>query len=210
MDQHETSPETGAVSVRAGQKRALIAELSSVVALGVSFLALSIGAYQARLMNMQTQLMQSQARASVWPYISIGYSLRDEGEKTGYAWEIINDGVGPARIESVTLSLDGKPVQTWKEVFHALFGDEKVLATYSRINGKVLPPDTNRDTTIEAVRIPALEQAKVFYAAQDRLKMTICYCSVYDECWIANRQDPKTKKVDRCETSGTVQFEEKL
>jgi hypothetical protein len=53
-------------------------------------------------------------------------------------------------------------------------------------------------------------QAKVFYAAQDRLKMTICYCSVYDECWIANREEPKTQKVDRCESSGTVQFEEKL
>lgn len=188
----------------------MTAEVSSLVALGTSFFALALGAYQARLMNRQTELMQTQSRASVWPYLSIGYSISDAGERRGYVWQIDNDGVGPARIESVTMNLDGKPVGSWKEVFRALYGDAHVLATYSQIYGKVLPPNTNRETTIEAVHITDMEQARIFYAAQSRLEMTICYCSVYGECWLAHRQTPKVDPVERCETSGTVQFEQKM
>jgi len=192
------------------RRRGLIAEFGSLFALAISFLALGLGVYQARLMNIQTQLMQTQARASVWPSLSIGYAINDEGEKRGYTWEINNDGVGPARIESVTMSLDGKPLRSWDEAFHVLFGDARVLATYSQIYGKVLPPNTNRETTIEAVRILDMEQAKLFYAAQKRFEMTICYCSVHAECWIARRQTPGAQSVDRCDTSGTVQFEEQM
>jgi len=209
MDQHKPDEPSNSGS-STNRKRSLIAESSSALALAVSFLALSLGAYQARLMNVQTRLMQSQARASVWPYISIGYSISDAGEKPGYTWEINNDGVGPARIESVTLNLDGKPVRSWKEVFHALFGDATVLANYSQIFGKVLPPNTNRPTTIEAVRILSLDQARIFYAAQNRFDMAICYCSVYDDCWIAHRQQPEVQVVDHCDASSVVQFEKQM
>ena len=42
-------------------------------------------------------------------------------------------------------------------------------------------------------------QAVAFWrAAQTRLRVVICYCSVYDECWIADdgRTDPEA--VPRC------------
>jgi hypothetical protein len=210
MDEEKTSQPPESASTKASVKRALMTQFSSVLALGASFLALSIGAYQARIMNVQTQLMQKQARAAVWPYISIGYSISDQGEKLGYTWEIDNDGVGPARIQSVTMSLDGKPMHSWDEVFKAIFGNAAVPATYTQFDGKVIAPNTNRETTIDAMRILTLEQAKVFYKAQDRFKMAICYCSVYDECWIANRQESQVLPVDRCDTTGTVQFEEKM
>ena len=191
-------------------KRERITELSSVTALAFSFLALTVGAYQARLMNAQTQLMQSQSRASVWPYLSIGYSINDQGEKRGYTWEISNDGVGPARIQSVVMSVDNKSARNWGDVFHALFGNDPVDATYSQIFGRVLAPNTNRDTTIEAVHLTNLAQAKIFYAEQNRLQMEICYCSVYNECWVARRQDPQVEPVDHCTTLDKVQFEQHM
>jgi hypothetical protein len=162
MDEEKTKQPPESAGTRALIKRALVTKFSSVLALGASFLALSIGAYQARIMNVQTQLMQKQARAAVWPYISIGYSISDQGEKLGYTWQIDNDGVGPARIESVTMSLDGKPMHSWDEVFRAIFGNAAVPATYTQFDGKVIAPNTNRETTIDAMRILTLEQAKVF------------------------------------------------
>jgi hypothetical protein len=191
-------------------RRALIAEISSLFALAVSFLALGLGIWQARLMSEQTRLMQQQARAGVWPYLSIGYALVADGDKRGYTWRIDNDGVGPARIESVTLTLDGKPLEHWKDVFRALYGDVPVQATYSQIYGKVLPPSTNRETTIEAVHIPDPAQAKTFFEAQSRIEMSICYCSVYDDCWIARRQSPAQEPVARCDATGAKQFEPNL
>jgi hypothetical protein len=189
-------------------RRALIAEISSLFALAISFLALGLGLWQARLMSEQTRLMQQQARAGVWPYLSIGYALVADGDRRGYTWRIDNDGVGPARIESVTLTLDGKPLEHWKDVFRALYGDAPVHATYSQIYGKVLPPSTNRETTIEAVHILDPEQAKTFFEAQSRIEMTICYCSVYDDCWIAHWQKTKSDPVDRCDENRPDAFED--
>jgi hypothetical protein len=194
---------------RTASKRARFAELGSIAALATSLFALSLSAYQARLMNEQTRLMQNQSRASVWPYVAIGYRINDEGESRGYTWQISNDGVGPARIESVTMTLDGKPVRHWRELFRALFGDADVPATYSQVYGRVLPPSTNRETTIDALHLLDMAQAKAFFAAQDRIEMTICYCSVYDDCWIARKQNPNVEPAARCDRSG-AQFEEKL
>jgi hypothetical protein len=209
MDPRETDEPVEAARERTARSRARIAEVGSIVALATSFLALSLSAYQARLMNEQTRLMQSQSRASVWPYVAIGYSINDEGGDRGYTWQISNDGVGPARIESVTMTLDGKPVRHWRELFRALFGDADVPATYSQVYGRVLPPSTNRETTIDALHLTDMAQAKAFFAAQDRIDMTICYCSVYDDCWIARKQDPIVQPAASCERSGE-QFEEKL
>jgi hypothetical protein len=209
MDPREHDEPREPARDRTERKRARITELGSIVALATSFLALSLSAFQARLMNEQTRLMQSQSRASVWPYVAIGYAINNEGANRGYTWQIGNDGVGPARIESVSVTLDGKPVHHWREVFHALFGDAAVPATFSQIYGRVLPPSTNRETTIDALHLTDMQQAKAFFAAQDRIDMTICYCSVYDDCWIARKQDPNVQPAARCEKTGE-QFEEKL
>jgi len=209
MDDDDRNEPAETPRQRTDRKRARFAELGSIVALATSFLALSLSAYQALLMNEQTRLMQSQSRASVWPYVAIGYSINDEGENRGYTWQISNDGVGPARIESVTMTLDGKPVRRWRELFRALFGDADVPATYSQVYGRVLPPSTNRETTIDALHLTDMAQAQAFFAAQDRIDMTICYCSVYDDCWIARKHDPNVQPTPRCEKNDE-QFEEKL
>jgi hypothetical protein len=209
MDPRDAAAAADSATDRADRKRARITELGSIVALATSFLALSLSAYQARLMNEQTRLMQSQSRASAWPYIAIGYRLSEEGENRGYTWQIGNDGVGPARIESVTMTLDGKPVRSWREIFRALYGDAEVTATFSQVYGRVLPPSTNRETTIDALHLTDMAQARAFFAAQDRFDMTICYCSVYDDCWIAHRRDPNVQPAARCEISGE-QFEQKM
>ena len=49
-------------------RRASLSDIGSAIALFVSVSALAIGGYQ-------TRLMQQQARAGVWPYLSIGYTF---------------------------------------------------------------------------------------------------------------------------------------
>jgi hypothetical protein len=38
--------------------------------------------------------------------------------------------------------------------------------------------------------------------------MEICYCSVYDDCWIARWQVSKVDPVERCDTAGKASFED--
>jgi hypothetical protein len=176
-----------------------LAEIGSAVAVIVSALALFVSFYQAKI-------AERQAHASVWPYVSIDYDINDQGDRSGFIWTVQNNGLGPALIQSVIVSVDGQPQQDWKGVCRALGIKENFASTMSEVSGRVLPPDTNRETTIDAIHVISPGVAKVFFENRKRLSMEICYCSVYEECWVAHFGKQKVDKVDRCDTSGTVQF----
>ncbi|HVT33523.1 MAG TPA: hypothetical protein VHE32_12795 [Rhodanobacteraceae bacterium] len=177
-----------------------LSDAGSAIALVVSVSALALGAYQ-------TRLMQEQARAGVWPYLSIGYTYSSNVDKDAFIWTVNNNGVGPAKVESVEVSLDGKPVRDWKETL-ALLGstDPSPSIATSSIGGEVIPPNTNRETTVAPIRVNDRAIAKLFKDAEHRFGMDICYCSVYDDCWIAHWQKPAADPVERCENPGDAGF----
>jgi len=181
------------------ESRVTLSNLGSALALSVSVFALALGAYQ-------TRLMQSQARASVWPFLSIGYSYTNGVDKNAFVWTVNNNGVGPAKVESVVLTLDRKPMKTWPEMLAALGVSTQPSTAMSSIGGEVIPPNTNRETTIAPITVNEREAAKLFKAAEHRFGMDICYCSVYDECWIAHWQQSRVDPVARCEAKANEEF----
>ncbi len=187
-------------STRTSPSRMRMSDFTSGLALAVSIFALAIGAWQ-------TRLMQTQARASVWPHLEVGYTYNSNVDENGFIWRIDNNGVGPARIETVTLTLDGKPMQNWPQVLQALgFKGERRVSTTS-LAGEVIPPSLNRETAIETIRVNERETALVFKNAVDRFRMDICYCSVYDDCWIAHWQKTRVDPVARCDATAIAPFE---
>ncbi|MBN8886306.1 MAG: hypothetical protein J0I77_11350 [Rudaea sp.] len=172
-----------------------------MLALAVSVFALALGAWQ-------TRLMQSQARASVWPFLSIGYSYTSNVDPDSFIWQIDNNGVGPARVQSVSLSVDGKPMRHWEEVLVAIDAPPRRNLATTSLNGGVIPPSLNRETTIAAIRVNDREVAAHFKSSIARFRMDICYCSVYDECWVAHWQQSRVDPVERCGADGSVQFDE--
>lgn len=182
------------------RKRFRAPELTSALALAVSIFALAIGAWQ-------TRLMQGQARASVWPHLEVGYTYNSNVDENGFIWRIDNNGVGPARVESVALTLDGKPMKNWSEVLKALgFSGEMRVSTTS-LAGEVIPPSLNRETAIETIRINQRDAAVQFKAAVPRFTMDVCYCSVYDDCWVAHWQKTKVDAVAACPVDAASAFE---
>ena len=177
------------------------ADLTSAIALAVSIFALAIGAWQ-------TRLMQTQARASVWPHLSIGYTYNSKVDENGFVWNVDNNGVGPARIETVAVTLDGKPMKTWKDVLRTLGFHGEMRVSTTSFTGDVIPPSLNRETAIAAIRINEADAAAVFKEAVPRFAMDICYCSVYGDCWIAHWQNPKVESIATCDVRGATLFEE--
>lgn len=176
-------------------QRTRIAQWGSIAALAISALALAVGAWQ-------TRLMQTQARASVWPYVVIGYNYGDSGDRPGFDLHVENNGVGPAIVRSVQVRLDDKPVRHWTDVMGDLVGHGiTVRADFAGLSGSVIPPSTNRQTAISAVYISDAAVAKTFYEAVDRLAVDICYCSIYDDCWIAHWQSRRSEPVAACHES---------
>ena len=66
----------------------------------------------------------------------------------------------------------------------------------------------NRETTVAAIRVNDREVAAHFKSSIARFRMDICYCSVYDECWVAHWQQSRVDPVERCGADGSVQFDE--
>lgn len=168
-----------------------------MTALGISALALAVGAYQ-------TRLMQSQARASVWPYLAIGFSYSDFGEHQGFELHLKNDGVGPAAVQSVIVSLDGHPMHHWEEVIDTVMSEHKgetAKASFAGLQGIVIPPSTNRETDVPAFRTIDKTLASAMYDARDRLRVDVCYCSVYDECWTSHWMQKRPEPTSACHES---------
>lgn len=185
----------------ARSRRPQLSNLTSGLALAVSVFALAIGTWQ-------TRLMQGQARASVWPYLSIGYTYSSDTDENAFIWRVDNNGVGPARVQRVSLTLDGHPMKHWTDVLIALGFKGKLHLSTSSISGEVIPPSLNRETAIEAIHINDRDVGAAFKNAVERFKMDICYCSVYDDCWIAHWQRNGADAVPRCDGTGLMQFED--
>ena len=186
--------ETESSQEQSSNRRARTAEWGSVVAIAISALALAIGAYQ-------TRLMQAQARASVWPYVKIGFGYAENGESPGFNIHIQNNGVGPAIVKSVQVWLDDKPLHSWLDAYPILLGHGAGHPKLEALSGIVIPPSTNRETDVHAIRISEPDQAAKFFDAVDRFKIDICYCSVYDECWTAHWLASKVEITAVCHES---------
>lgn len=113
---------------------------------------------------------------SVEPYIELSYTNRD-----GYERLLINTGLGPARIETVDVSIDGKDVTNWSEVRNILATSEDTQYIYSGLwKGRQI----KAGETLALIHIKESEVAKGFQQNYSKVNMKICYCSMYRECWI--------------------------
>jgi hypothetical protein len=176
---------------------ALAALVTSVVSI---WLAISQGDDMARLVQAQS-----------WPFV--GFSSGNTGtdaltgaRKRSLSFSVENLGVGPAKIRSFEISIDGRPVTDHTALISAAHGaavaeplrdDLPILST--AVNGRVLRPGEtitflrwDHDPTVDAPWT-ALDRARF-----GRLGLRVCYCSVFDECWIGTLQSTEAEPVAAC------------
>lgn len=165
----------------------MIAALAAV-GIGVAAIVVSI---------MQVRIMREEQQASVWPRVVVatGYSPGEHLELT-----VHNAGIGPAVIRSVTVSVDDRPVAKWGDAFQAMIGEQRWRGAMASVKqGSILSPGE----TVAAFRLDNPPFIDRLAAALNRLRLDVCYCSVYDRCWIASTHDtmPEPRPVPRCTAS---------
>lgn len=159
--------------------------VTGVSALLVSLVAVLVAAYTA-------QLQRQQVRAQVWPHV-IFYNAGNLGE-----FHVANKGMGPAMVQSVRATVDGKPVQDWTRLagMIGLSGDG---LTYSSLNGAVLAPGDDF-TYLQPQTREKFDLLRA--AAGQRWNVALCYCSALDECWTAESHprnpEDATREVKAC------------
>jgi hypothetical protein len=143
--------------------------------------------------------------ASVWPSLQFGTSnISPEGEPQ-IALDLLNRGIGPARIRWAELSYDGQPVRNLRELLKTCCGHEGESSGYtSGLRQRVL----GADEWIQLVRIPREGQPEALWQALDqgrhKMRLHACYCSVPDDCWLLDSREDEAKPVKQCPAAPAV------
>jgi hypothetical protein len=143
---------------------------------------------------IQTRTLGEQFGASVWPYLIVGDSF--DGTKS-YRLELTNEGLGPALIRNVVVTLDGKP-QKKLDAIVALYGPKTKgrEVDYSNLGGGVVI--RSADTfAFFSVRSPHFDLRNAQRIAE-RVGTTICYCSLLGNCWTTHTNATEPLSVASC------------
>jgi hypothetical protein len=183
---------------RTAETRGRIGALTNAILSGsatfIALVALATGIYQAKL-------SRDQANASVWPYLIQGNSGNN-----GYSRVVQNVGIGPAIVGGFEVTVEGKPVHTWREVAESLHVNLswRGHVTTTMRAGLVLPPNT----LTELLVLPDSGDVKLFRAAlaKSHLHTWMCYCSIYGRCWAGKDSDDQPAPVKACRNDRSRAF----
>jgi len=144
-------------------------------ALFVSLVTTIIGVYSA-------YTDRTYARASVWPRIEIYKSFGDNL----FSYSVTNNGTGPAVIKQVIITHKSKAIKQWKDI------KELTSLVQSQIGNRILPSLA----TITPLKVEGKNVA-VMKKQNELIAIEICYCSIYEECWITDRMN-QPKEIAFC------------
>jgi hypothetical protein len=188
----------------AGKRRRDWDALAAVIASFIGLLALAVSGYTA-------YVQRQQLRAQVWPHLVVMYS--NAGPEL--ARSVINQGTGPARVIAMRVVMDdGTPASTWQDVKQrAGYADGEGLTT-SWIDRAVIPAGKE----IAFVKPSEDDRSRAKFrdllpGGKHALAVTICYCSVLDDCWVTGDIDTgldpdEVVPADRCPIKASQQFKE--
>ena len=168
-----------------------------------SIVAMLIGAVALFVAWDQAQVMRKQQHASVWPILTIDRSFNMKDDIVSFEFWVENAGVGPAVLKSARLRAGNEELSAWNVLRDRLPDSlSEIERTHSAsIGGRALAPGVNfapyglywRD--IKDPRA-ALRLLNATYAD---VSVDICYCSVFDRCWIGSSLvDAEPQKVKTC------------
>ena len=185
-------------------------------AMFVSVVSLVVAVEHGRTMQRMADANARMVDENAWPFVEFSDHNADEQGNADIRLVLTNEGIGPARIETFELWLDGKPMSWQGALVQACCMTTPVEAQEAKT--------ALFGTGIAAPRIlRAGEHVDFFTLASgpgntelwsklniERSKITtrVCYCSVFDQCWVQVsgrgllREDPKKiihpDRVDSC------------
>ncbi len=151
---------------------------------------------------IESDAVRRQLDASVWPRLEFGtdnWSKEavarsgewDAEESPLFRFTILNSGIGPARIRSVRVTIDGEPQEAWETGLRKLTGRDLDGFGSSTISGRVL----QAGGVINAVSFWGDDASLVRDSLPrsdgdgNRIRIEVCYCAVYDSCWLTDGED---------------------
>jgi hypothetical protein len=155
--------------------------------------------------------MEKLVAANSYPYLDLmrsTHALTPEGgmKRAKVEYEIMNNGVGPARIEWVQLFYKDKPVADLRGLGEACCdtqpGDFSGMNSRGGVTNSLIRPGGS--LVMFSWSEPATPNPKfaALHQAMKDISYSACYCSVFDECYIRKDDDSKPQPVEQCTAPG--------
>jgi hypothetical protein len=188
------------------------------VDLFVAFSALFISALSIFMGQQTGASMERLVHASSWPFVQLGSGNATLDGQRELSFGAENVGTGPARIHTYTMTVDGEPLPQDGHLLTNLLRaccDEEFRAASARagsdiaamgyemsspVGARFLAPNAD----VYAIKWPRSEENHALWTAADmarqhgRITTSVCYCSVFDECWIAHSNAFPPEDVSSC------------
>jgi hypothetical protein len=174
-------------------------------------MALALSAFVVSIVSLYLGLhsahtMEKLVASNSYPNIDISVSnFSAKEDKDHISYDLTNTGLGPARIEWINIEVKDKPVVDLVDLIRTCCTKpdehgklDAQVASYSP--GQLLP----KGDSMSVISWPKPIQATpAFERWRDNInivKVSVCYCSVFDECFIRVQGRERPKSVEACET----------
>ena len=142
-------------------------------AIVISLCALIVSFYEVRI-------MRTQQKASLYPHLQISQQYSPEG----FAIEAKNKGIGPAKVESLEVKVNGKKMPSLTAVFDYVLGEGHQINyrnyTVNTINNLVLEPAYDKPL----VKLNWNDDSRRFIESLKDLEINVVYSSLLGDCWL--------------------------
>ena len=178
------------------------------MAIAISAITISVISLFVAIEHGKTE--EKLVAANSWPFLV--FQSSENGLVVGSRvldLRLQNSGVGPARVQSVKVILNGHPIHNHSELMTRCCGlapvsleDQVQLGLVSQ-NGPVGVLPARDGIDILGWRERPGNQAfwSKLNTARHRLQFEACYCSVLDECWKSDLTPTASpRRVDKCPT----------
>jgi len=130
------------------------------------------------------------ARASVWPRLEM-YQSNSDGN---FRYGLTNSGTGPAIIKYAEVTYKDKPIKNWREIPNIPRHIQSHMSSKVLLPEQIINPIKSTD-----------KSAKIFREIDKAISISLCYCSIYDECWLIDRSNKPTN-IAQCTINEELAF----
>ena len=186
-----------------------------ITAMFVSLVSILIAWHHSQIMRELVHENERIVEAESLPYIDIYSSDMASDNSPTLRLAVQNEGVGPARIAEVVMTVNGTPVPDFNTLIDQccarglLHSKEPTpsniarFATASRpvsVRDRMIRPGEGADVfawPITEANKPVVDRLEAALAS-DAVNIAVCYCSVFDDCWVRTDSGRRPTPVKEC------------
>jgi hypothetical protein len=175
-------------------------------AMFVSVVSLVVAIEHGRTMERMADANSRMVEANSWPFVDFETHNLDEQGNADVRLVLRNQGIGPARIQTLEMWYDGQPVASPGDLMKACCQTspakrehrEKTTWSFGLAAPSILRAGDHSDFFALAQNKEDADVWERFNVARDKIKVRICYCSVFDECWAGSGTTTEADRVPSC------------